>query len=64
MEANRLITDLNNRSVMTPSLMAALEKIIPSELMESIYSGTAQSTIRTPEEIAAAISGAQAAGDN
>ena len=64
MEANRLITDLNNRSVMTPSLMAALEKIVPSELMESIYSGTAQSTIRTPEEIAAAISGAQAAGDN
>ena len=64
MEANRLITDLNNRSVMTPSLMAALEKIVPSELMESIYSGTAQSTIRTPEEIAAAISGAQAAGGN
>ena len=64
MEANRLITDLNNRSVMTPSLMAALEKIVPSELMESIYSGAAQSTIRTPEEIAAAISGAQAAGGN
>lgn len=64
MEANRLITDLNNRSVMTPSLMAALEKIVPSELMESIYSGAAQSTIRTPEEIAAAISGAQPARGN
>jgi hypothetical protein len=63
--ANNEILKLNNQTVMPQELVAALAAILPEGAMERIYSGSNENTgsIRSPEEIAAALA-ATAAGNN
>jgi hypothetical protein len=65
LEANNEILKLNNQTVMPQELVAALAAILPEGAMERIYSGSNENTgsIRSPEEIAAALA-ATAAGNN
>jgi hypothetical protein len=63
LQANNEILKLNNQTVMPPELVAALAAVLPEGAMERIYSGSNENTgsIRSPEEIAAALA-ATAAG--
>ena len=65
LQANNEILKLNNQTVMPPELVAALAAVLPEGAMERIYSGSNENTgsIRSPEEIAAALA-ATAAGNN
>ena len=57
LEANNEILKLNDQTVMPPELVSALAAVLPEGAMERIYSGPNENTgsIRSPEEIAAAL---------
>lgn len=60
LEANNQILKLNNETVMPQELVAALAAILPEGLMDRIYGGSNENTssIRSPEEIADALTAA------